>query len=103
MTLTEFKEEATKKFGPHATNWKFKCPSCGTIQSFKDFIEAGETEDAALGYMGFSCIGRFVKDKGCDWTLGGLLHIHTLEIKTEDGKLHPRFELANVTLDAAGG
>lgn len=84
------------------------CPACGTKQGRAEFDAAGvpkETQDKTLG---FSCIGRFTGqgdkgitakyagrawDKGCNWTLGGLLHIHELEIVTPDGQKHPHFEL----------
>jgi hypothetical protein len=31
---------------------------------------------------------------GCDWTLGGLFSFAKLVVVTEDGKPHPRFEIA---------
>jgi hypothetical protein len=31
---------------------------------------------------------------GCNWTLGGLFQMHALEVVTEDGERHPRFEVA---------
>ncbi|KFH24300.1 hypothetical protein IB61_11625 [Brucella abortus LMN2] len=55
-------------------------------------------------YLGFSCVGRFTgapsprstpDGKPCDWTLGGLLSLHKLEIVDENGELHPRFEIAS--------
>lgn len=82
----------------------FRCVICGTIQSAADLIRAGagRTFDDVEKYLGFSCIGRWTKagphhpteppGRGCDWTLGGLLHLHTLEVQTEDGKTHMRFE-----------
>lgn len=84
-----------------------RCPMCETLQSARDLIAAGAGGDLeAVGrYLGFSCIGRFtgapsprkVPDgKPCNWTLGGLLRTHTLEVITPDGKAHPHFELAEV-------
>ncbi len=71
----------------------FQCPICGTLQSANDLIEAGAGKDLdeVEGYVGFSCIGRFDKTRGCDWTLGGLFGLHNLEVITPDGKHHPRF------------
>jgi len=87
-----------------------RCPACGTVQSMNSLIEAGagDTEDDVEKYAGFSCVGRWLEsgpadfkrhkpkkgDHGCDWTLGGLLHIHNLEVVTPDGEIHPRFEPA---------
>lgn len=42
--------------------------------------------------LGFSCIGRFDKKQGCDWTLGGLLPIHRLQVVVENGVIVPFFE-----------
>lgn len=88
--------EQMKAQGAPSAHVAFKCPSCGTVQSVDDLIRAGATEDEedAQRYMGFTCAGRFVEDKGCDWTLGGLFSIHTLEIEFPDGQRRPCFELA---------
>lgn len=71
----------------------FQCPRCKTLQSSNDLIKAGAGKNAieVAKYLGFSCIGRFDKSKGCDWTLGGLLQIHELEVILPSGKLHPFF------------
>ena len=83
------------------------CPACGTAQSMHSLIAAGAgaTEDEVEKYVGFSCVGRWTEapaadfankppkygGSGCDWTLGGLLGIHELEVATPDGEVHPRF------------
>lgn len=83
----------------------FRCPMCGTIQSGRDLIAAGAGEnfEAVRKYLGFSCVGRWTKAPGprkepngkpCNWTLGGLLSLHTLEVEDEDGEVHPSFEPA---------
>lgn len=71
----------------------FICPRCKTYQCGNNLIAAGAGKDfdEVEKYIGFSCIGRFDSSKGCDWTLGGLLQIHKLEVITPDGKRHPRF------------
>lgn len=71
----------------------FQCPRCKTVQSARDLINAGAGKDFddVEKYLAFSCVGRWDKDKGCDWTLGGLFRIHELEVITPDGKKHPRF------------
>ena len=85
-SIEEWKAEAVKRFGEDSKNWKFVCPMCKTEQTPKDLIDTGMTEDEMQGYIGFSCIGRFNnKLTGCDWTLGGLFQIHTVEINTGDG------------------
>lgn len=94
MTRAEWLEEGEKRFGPDVRKWLFVCPSCGTAQSAEDFYAAGfeRGKGEVNKYLGFSCIGRFSKDKGCDWTLGGLFHIHTLEVIDDEGEKHMRFD-----------
>lgn len=84
--------ELKKRFGNDAKNWAFKCPQCGHIQTIQDFIDhkIDEPESKVM----FSCIGRYVKNIGCDWTLGGLLKIHTYSVFC-NGKVSPVFEMAD--------
>ena len=96
ITLQQFKSELTAQGVPRE-HFAVVCVSCGTVQSRQDFVKAGAspTIEAAQLYWGFSCIGRHNPAIGCDWTLGGLFTIHTLEIDTEDGeKPFPCFEPA---------
>ena len=87
-----WKKNGAEKFGADKKNWKFKCPSCGGVQSLSDFIENNVPEPDGKFY--FSCIGRWVKGRGCDWTLGGLFQIHNTEVITEDGAIVPVFDFA---------
>ena len=104
MTLEEF--HAAIKAQAAASNLGIRaiCPVCGKVQTPQDLIDAGagkDFEEVEKDFM-FSCVGRFNKagpfkgdnSKGCDWTLGGLLRLHNLEIITPDGTKHPVFELA---------
>lgn len=93
VTLVEF-ERMLKNQGVPIEEVNFRCPMCGTIQCAKDLIEAGAGKNLneVEKYLAFSCVGRWTKKKGYDWTLGGLFQIHTFEVETPDGKKHPRFE-----------
>jgi len=103
ITLSEFHEQL-KAQGVQRDHLAFKCPICGTVQSATDLIAAGAGADfdAVERFLGFSCVGRWrgsgpwreddKPGRGCDWTLGGLLQLHDLEVVTEDGRAHPRFE-----------
>lgn len=103
MTFQEF-QTALKAQGVPLEHMALRCPVCGTIQSALDLARAGAGATFAdvEKYLGFSCVGRFTgagpwkrgeePGRGCDWTLGGLFQLHTLEVVTEDGKHHPRFE-----------
>ena len=106
MTLSEW-QDALKSQGVPRNHIAFKCPICGTIQSAADLVKsgAGASFNDVQRLLGFSCIGRFTgagghkkgesAGRGCNWTLGGLFRVHKLEVVTEDGEHHPRFELAS--------
>lgn len=87
-------DTAVMLFGGDPDEWRYICPRCGTEQGVKDFLAAGKDLEFARESVGFSCIGRVVDGKGCDWTLGGLLHLHELEVVTKDGGGHPMFRFA---------
>jgi hypothetical protein len=88
------------------------CPICGTVQSMASLIKAGAKPETVDEFFGFSCEGRFSRAgpwpsekakteaakrrrlvRGCDWTLGGLLRLHQLEVMTDEGP-RPCFEIA---------
>jgi hypothetical protein len=106
MTLAEFHAALNAQGVSGREHLAFKCPICGTIQSGNDLLTAGAGTDfdAIEKYLAFSRVGRFSgapahrndadPGRGCDWTLGGLLKLHKLEVITDDGKRHPRFEPA---------
>jgi hypothetical protein len=93
MTLEEFKA-AIKSQNVPIEQVTFECPRCKTLQCGNDLIKAGAGKDFddIEKYLGFSCVGRWDKNNGCDWTLGGLFQLHDLEVVTPDGKHHPRFK-----------
>ncbi len=80
-------------YGDDIKLWKFRCVSCGEVQTGQEFIDAGL--EGAEGKIYFSCIGRWVKGRGCDWTLGGLLRLHKVEVDTGDGENIPVFDFAD--------
>lgn len=67
IKYSDWIEKGKSKYGK-LENWKFKCPKCGNIASVKEFMNIGENANTAAQ----NCIGRFVKDKGCDWAAYGL-------------------------------
>jgi len=84
-------------FGKDIIEWRFVCPGCGTVQTGIDLHTIGNVpHDKIEACLAFSCIGRFTKDRGCNWTLGALWQIHTCEIIYEDGSKRPVFEFAEV-------
>jgi len=92
----------------HRMDLAFVCPMCGTVQSGRDLMAAGAGETFAEieRHLGYSCVGRWTEaeaprkepdGKPCNWTLGGLFKLHTLEVITADGQHHPSFEPATPT------
>ena len=81
---------------------KFLCCMCGCEQSPQDFLDAGAAsslEEAKIEVT-FSCLGRWTEGKPprqepdgerCNWTLGGLLRAHDLEVIMDDGRVIPTF------------
>lgn len=95
----EWLVEGRSRFGDDPLDWQFQCVSCGHVQTGRAFMDRyGLTRDGAMSRAYFSCEGRMGLSEGgeapgCDWSLGGLLWIHTLEV-TGDGDPVPVFEFA---------
>lgn len=104
ITVEKFNDDL-KAQGVAREDLAFVCPLCKTLQSARDLIAAGAGADfeSVKTFLGFSCVGRFTgagsprknpDGKPCNWTLGGLFTLHTLEVVTPDGEIHPHFEPA---------
>ena len=72
----EWLDKGTELFGDDYSAWKFVCPKCGNIASGEDFKNAG----ADVNDMYSCCIGRYTKDKGCDWAAFGLFDICSVHV-----------------------
>jgi hypothetical protein len=91
LSPEEWRAEAVRRFGPCALDWVFQCILCGRLQTGREFQEHfAISAREALARAHMSCIGRWLPGTGCDWTLGGLLQIHTHEVLLE-GELIPVF------------
>lgn len=87
LSVAEWQQEGTKRFGSDMMTWKFVCPSCGYVASVQDWKDAG----APAGAVGFSCIGRwkdgddsksFQKKGGpCMYAGGGLIGLNPVKVK----------------------
>lgn len=94
--------EGKSLFGTETKDWQFVCPSCGNIQSMRDFAEAGVDDPASKVH--YSCIGRWTGDQNdmcsgkqpCNYTLGGLLVLAELYVIDADGQEHPVFRFAEI-------
>lgn len=112
ISLQDWLAEGERLFGPDKKQWKWKCSSCGHVQSIADFLELkelgiinAETDVGTLVY--FSCIGRFDtripvdnvgtiwdKKSPCNYTLGGLFRFANTFVISESGEQVPVFEFA---------
>ena len=92
LSYANWTKELTEKWGENSKQWKFKCVQCGHAQCVQDFLDAKVSEPESKVY--FSCIGRWVKDVGCDWTLGGLFSIHKRMVISPELQIIPVFETA---------
>ena len=93
MSIDDWKAKAAKLYGDDAKQWRFKCPSCGEVQTGQEFID--NNVDDPIGKFYFSCTGRWVDGRGCNWTLGGLFQIHNVEVVNEEGEAVPVMEFAD--------
>ena len=89
MSHAEWWDKGKELFGEDFNKWRFVCAHCGEVQTMEDFAEA-EIEKGNQKVF-FSCIGREVVGRGCDWTLGGFFQIHTAEVIKGDGTKVPVF------------
>lgn len=105
VTVKQFNEAMKAQGRARIEDVTFKCPRCGTLQSAQDLIDAGAGKDMdeVEKYLAYSCVGRFTKLKGCDWTLGGLFQIHQYEVIDDAGNHHPRFEPTTESEQQEGG
>ena len=89
ITLNDFLG-VLKAQGVPSEHYAYRCVKCGHIQSAASLVRhVGPERAGNLAY--YSCEGRFNREIGCDWTLGGLFRIHALEVGTEDGSVVPVF------------
>ena len=107
MRTIEYKDWCNrgKELYGKGVDWKFRCPACGHIQSVRS-IEKNTptiTREKIESMVHFSCEGRINKNFGCDWTLGGLLRMHELEIKMEDGAMRMAFAFADDPIEERKG
>jgi len=93
VSWEEWKAEGVKLFGKDITDWRFKCPGCNNTQTMKEFINLGMDKAEAATRFYYSCIGRWDKSQGCDYTSGGLINIAPIKVIRGDEEFHV-FEFA---------
>ena len=93
MTTDEWRQEATRRFGPDKLDWKFKCPACGHIQTPRDFKDGGKEPERAAT----CCASRFGLggSKTCKWTTGGFLKFNATYVIDDEFCPHLVFDFAD--------
>lgn len=86
--------EATRRHPRSLLDVRFRCPSCGYVQTGHDFLALeGMTRETMEGSLGFSCIGRFIDAPQeaftgppgpCNYAGGGLIRIAPIAIEAND-------------------
>jgi hypothetical protein len=79
-------------------NIAFACVACGHRQSRASVLERNKQlkADDVSCWVFMACEGRYTEGVGCDWTLGGLFKLHTLEV-VHRGDVVPCFEFADAS------
>lgn len=104
VPLADWLDEARRRYGDKASEWKFVCPICGNVQSCADLKAAGADPEAAYR----SCLGRFVQpsrkaigenapdapEQPCNYTINGLFSLPSVLVVDDEGKEHPVFAFA---------
>lgn len=72
MDLEEWNAIGVEFYGEDRMNWEFSCPNCKLTLSFNKYLE----KKAQLkGWQPYTeCVGRYLKDEGCDWAAYGLFN-----------------------------
>lgn len=101
VTAANWHAIGKKLFGNDHMAWRFKCPSCGHIQSKAELLKRHPDAKVPNGFVYSSCEGRLGGKVGCDWTLGGLFQIHRVAVfEAESHSLLPVFAFAHADADA---
>lgn len=117
ITLAQWQAEGRERYGDNVAMWKFKCPSCGFVQTGMDYKAYNTPLKNIDLRLAFSCIGRTIEDLGiglpvvefgeehkgygCNYAGGGLFRIAPTEvlfgIAKESGEdaLRPVFDWAD--------
>lgn len=101
ITQEAWRRIGRELYGDKARHWAFRCISCGHVQTAAEIADRYGLDLARAGARVYvSCEGR-LGGPGCNWSLGGLLKMHTLEVlEPESQCFDPVFEFADPRADA---
>ena len=92
LTYEQWEKEGKLRYGDDKKQWIFKCPNCKHSQTFNDFLKESVDRLEAQGLIGFSCIGRVMKNckgelgnkkKPCNYAGEGLFRLNPIIITME--------------------
>jgi hypothetical protein len=95
ISKAQFLEIGDELFGTDMRLWRFRCPACKHEQSVAEVLARNPSLGDPSDWIYFNCEGRYTAGVGCDWTLGGLFQIHTLEVYNQKGERSRTFEFAH--------
>lgn len=88
--------EGRRLYGPNVTKWKFRCPSCGMVQTADDYRKWEAPTRDIDRRLGFSCVGSWIlrvrpladvvgfaephRGFGCKYVGGGLFRLNPVEV-----------------------
>lgn len=103
ISAAQWNAEGEARFGPDRMAWYFTCPMCGNRANARDYHAVNAPE----GAVGFSCVGRWVKNRPvrkafggsgpgpCDYAGGGLFCVNPVIVEKPDGETVTFFEFAD--------
>lgn len=71
VTLEQWEAEGERLYGKNRLEWRFKCPTCGHVQTPQEFKAAGI--DPHEAYQNCASRHGLGGKETCKWTVGGLL------------------------------
>lgn len=93
MTKEQWQIEAIRRYGPLQPDWKFRCPSCLSVVTVRDYVNAGKSSGIDLErvnrMVAFSCVGRLLPDPAeafhpgsgpCNYAGGGLIGLNPVDV-----------------------
>lgn len=105
-TIDEWVREGQRLFGNKVDEWRFTCPSCGHVQTRKDFLDMGLPAMQLDWYLAFTCIGHFRQTDrsltivdafeldqgyGCRYQGGLEPNISPVQLETGPNEIRPTF------------
>lgn len=101
ITSEEWEAKGRELFGPNKDEWKIQCPTCSYVCSVS-IARVRHPEVKGKGWNpAQECIGRYVKDAGCDWCAYGLFSGPLFVAFAAEDKTVPCFDFQGLPFTGA--